>query len=189
MYTDDDIKSLLSLFFKESSENNEDEVNSDIASYITNPQKEFLIEDENNLLNITSIVEDLTGDEESPIFTDKIINKEVKVTDDGYILKNLRINNEYETLSNFYHTEELTIKEEEGNNNEGKEYLLVAALIPNNINSTNLQDYDYLVIVLEDLNGVNSFSETLKLDMEKEFWILIFIIVGCFALLSIVITL
>mmetsp|Transcript_3631 Transcript_3631/g.3068 ORF Transcript_3631/g.3068 Transcript_3631/m.3068 type:complete len:424 (+) Transcript_3631:221-1492(+) len=182
MFSDEDIHNLLSLFF-DNNEENLDEVKTSIAAYITNPVEEFLIEDQHELLNLSQIVEDLTGKATSEIYKNKIIHEEIEVTDEGYIIKAIPKREEELNIIRKLFVDEL-FNTEDDQEQKGKIYSLVAALIPNNINSTNLEDYDYLVILLEDQTGVNTFSQNLKIDIEHEFWILIFIIIGCSIFLS-----
>jgi len=119
----------------------------------------------------------------SQIYTDKIVHYKVTVGNGDYLIENnpkhkVEVTSYRSLISNYNRF--LTFKNEDadGNNGKGSKYQMVAALIPSNLESNKLADYDYLVIILEDLDGVNKFSASLRTDIEKEFWVLMLIVVG-----------
>jgi len=58
MYTSQDIKELLSIFFEKGQAGN----NQKIFAYISNPTKEFLIQDEFQIISLNKTIEKITGD-------------------------------------------------------------------------------------------------------------------------------
>jgi hypothetical protein len=134
-----------------------------IKLYIRNPNEDYITIDDEGILQGTDIIEQLTR-QDSGIFQQKVIVREVIKQNDKY-----------------------TIRHVKNRSNSGIIFKLVAMLSPAELDSTNLQDYDYLIIMLQDNVPIEQFSSGLEDDIQSEFWILMAIIVGSSIFLCILI--
>jgi len=190
MYTSEDINNLLSIFFKDQSESEEDNNSSDITTYISNPSEEFLVNRGIDVFDLPDTIRRIRENKDLQIYQDTVYNTEVIVKEQGYYIKEL-----FGPDEPFHKRPSLApriLQEVEGDFEaadaaiEPTRYSMVAFLIPA-LQSTNIDDYDYLVILLEDQRGVQTFSNDLKIRIENEFWILMFVVVGCSLLLCVLI--
>ena len=131
--------------------------------YITNPRKKFITIDNDKILENTDIFEQLTSPT-SGIFEEYFITREVIVE-----------NGEYQ------------IRSVENRSDSGVVFKLVALLSPIGLGSKDLDDYDFVVIMLQDNRPIEQFSQGLEDVIQSEFWFLMAIIVGSSIFLCILI--
>ena len=137
----------------------ENQTSGETHRYIKNPSMEFITVDPDKILEGTDIVKQITS-ADSGLFTSKILAKEVVKSGDKFAIRDVQNQSE-----------------------SGALFKLVAALSPFTVNSSKLEDYDYLVILIQNTNVIEGFSNSLEMEIQDEFWLLMGIIVGASILL------
>ena len=129
-----------------------DQTSGEIKTYIYNPISLLIKNDTDDIVD-ADMYNKIRSDPE--LNKSKIMTKEVFKSGDKYDIRNI-----------------------ENQSGSGALYKLVAVLSPDTLQSDNLTDYDYMIVLMQRNDVIEGFSQSLETEIQDHFWVLMGIVIG-----------
>ena len=129
-----------------------DQTSGEIKTYIYNPVSLLIKNDTDDIVD-ADMYNKIRSDPE--LNNSKIMTKEVFKSGDKYDIRNI-----------------------ENQSGSGALYKLVAVLSPDTLQSDNLTDYDYMIVLMQRNDVIEGFSQSLETEIQDHFWVLMGIVIG-----------